>query len=181
MVSQRPCLLPRLPDGKIEVDTTGSPLNCPRKHRASRSGGGNSGLPTLRPRALHAPLPRSTSPTAAAASRVVGSTHSLAPPYPARPHGPPRPAPPAGTWNVGTGAGTHAARPPVPSPLRIPRIPAGGARPAWGLSPQKPAGAPPPRGGWTEGCSPCPAAPSLRGLLPRKTETLKLGEVGLQI
>lgn len=100
------------------------------------------------------------------------------PPPPTPPPCAARPAPPAGTWSSGTGAGTHAARPPCPPPANSPNS-CGRSQGPRGGSARRSLQGPRHRGG-AGGRSHCPLVPSPRGLLPRKnTETPKPGGLGL--
>ena len=146
--------------GKIEADSTGSGLKCPRTHGASRTGASQQQGPCFPSRVFFLP-PGSISPTAATAPRVLGSRS----PTPCTPPPPSvaRPAPPAGTWSARAGAGTHAARPPRPPTLAFPEFLRVEPGPGWGRGAQEPAGARPSRGEYEGGCSHrliCPPPPA---------------------
>lgn len=155
--------------GKIGADTTRSLLKCPCAHRASRIGAGSSRVPAFRPRALRPP-PQAPCPQPRPQPRAC--SEAVPRPPPSSPHASAlrRAASPArGHLELGDRS-RHARGPPAPSsPHEFPKFLRAEPGPAWGLSAQEPAGAPPPAGERGGGCSRCPPVHSQRGLLQRKT------------
>lgn len=159
--------------GKIEADTTWSPLKCPRTQQASRTGTSQQQGSCFPSQGASPSLPGSISPTAATAPRVV-SRQQPPPPLPATaPHPPPcaaRPAPPAGTWSARAGAGTHAARPPRPPPAHSPNSCGRSLGPGGGAARRSLQGHRRQGGSRMGGCS-----HSLLGPLPTRPPTAKNG------
>lgn len=99
---------------KIEADTTRSLLKNPRTRRAAVGFLPSDPGRFILPPRFH--LPNSGRSSA----RVRKHSPAPLPPHPIPRPTAARPAPPAGTWNAGTGAGTHAARPPRAPPANSP-------------------------------------------------------------